>query len=141
MDKQQQYNRVFRHLDMNGDGKISPPELQIFVEKIGGELSLEEAEIVAELMDSDGDGLLSFEDLVEVVEGANEEEKVNDLKLAFKLYEEMEGCGCITPRSLRRMLSKLGDSRTVDECELMIAKFDRDGNGVLDFNEFQDMMS
>ncbi|KAI3500975.1 hypothetical protein L1887_36804 [Cichorium endivia] len=140
MDKEQQYQRVFRHLDKNGDGKISPPELQICIGKIGEELSLEEAEIVAELMDSDGDGLLSFEDVVKVVEAANEEEKVNGLKMAFRMYEEVEGCGCITPKSLRRMLSKLGESRSVDECRLMIAKFDLDGNGFLDFDEFQDMM-
>ncbi|PWA45262.1 EF-hand domain pair [Artemisia annua] len=113
----------------------------VLLGSIGEELSLEDAEIAAELMDSDGDGLLSFDDLVKVVESANEEEKEKDLKLAFKMYEEMEGCGCITPKSLKRMLSKLGESRTVDECELMIKKFDLDGNGVLDFQEFQDMMS
>ncbi|KAL4587492.1 hypothetical protein LXL04_000363 [Taraxacum kok-saghyz] len=50
-------------------------ELQICIGKIGEELSMEEAEIAAELIDSDGDGLLSFEDLVSVVESANEEEK------------------------------------------------------------------
>ncbi|KAM0033795.1 putative EF-hand domain-containing protein [Helianthus debilis subsp. tardiflorus] len=141
MDKQQQYKRVFTHLDKNGDGKLSPPELQVCLGKIGEELSLEEAEMVAQLMDSDGDGLLSFDDLVNVVEGANEDERVNDLKMAFKMYEEKEGCGCITPKSLRRMLSKLGESRTVDECELMIAKFDLDGNGVVDFEEFHHMMA
>ncbi|KAJ0753404.1 putative EF-hand domain-containing protein [Helianthus annuus] len=141
MDKQQQYKRVFSHLDKNGDGKLSPPELQVCIGKIGEELSLEEAEMVAQLMDSDGDGLLSFVDLVNVVEGANEDERVNDLKMAFKMYEEKEGCGCITPKSLRRMLSKLGESRTVDECELMIAKFDLDGNGVVDFEEFHHMMA
>ncbi|KAF5790821.1 putative serine/threonine-protein phosphatase with EF-hands [Helianthus annuus] len=141
MDKQQQYKRVFSHLDKNGDGKLSPPELQVCMGKIGEELSLEEAEMVAELMASNGDGLMSFDDLVKVVESANEDEKVNDLKMAFKMYEEVEGCGCITPKSLRRMLSRLGESRTVEECELMIAKFDLDGNGVVDFDEFHHMMA
>ncbi|KAL8264311.1 hypothetical protein R6Q59_022441 [Mikania micrantha] len=140
MDKEQQYQRVFMHLDKNGDGKLSAPELQICVEKIGLGLSSEEAEMVAEMIGSGGDGLLSYDDLVKVVEGVNEEEKVNDLKMAFKMYEEVEGCGRITPKSLRRMLSRLGESRTVDECELMIAKFDLDGNGVVDFNEFHTMM-
>ncbi|KAI3666025.1 hypothetical protein L6452_44663 [Arctium lappa] len=141
MDKEQQYRRVFGHIDKNGDGKISPPELQICIGRIGGDLSLEEAEMAAEMMDSDGDGLLSLEDLVNVVEGANEEEKINDLKMAFKMYEEMEGSGCITPKSLRRMLSKLGESRTVDDCKVMIAKFDVNGDGVLSFDEFREMMS
>ncbi|KAK9049728.1 hypothetical protein SSX86_031303 [Deinandra increscens subsp. villosa] len=142
MDKEQQYKRVFGHLDQNGDGKISPPELQICIGKIGEELSLEEAEIAAALMDSDGDGLLSMEDLVKVVESANEEEKVSDLKKAFKMYEEkVEGGGCITPKSLRRTLSKLGESRTVDDCKVMIAKFDVNGDGVLSFEEFREMMA
>ncbi|PWA36180.1 EF-hand domain pair [Artemisia annua] len=139
MDKEQQYKRVFGHLDTNGDGKLSPPELQICLGKIG-ELSLEEAEIAAALMDSDGDGLLSMEDLVQAVEGANEEEKIKDLKMAFKMYEEKEGSGCITPKSLRRMLSKLGESRTVNDCKVMIAKFDVNGDGVLNFHEFREMM-
>ncbi|GJR19443.1 calcium-binding protein CML38-like protein [Tanacetum coccineum] len=140
MDKEQQYKRVFGHLDKNGDGKLSPPELQICLGKIGGELSLEEAEMAAALMDSDGDGLLSMEDLVQAVEGANEEEKISDLKMAFKMYEEKEGSGCITPKSLRRMLSKLGESRTVNDCKVMIAKFDVNGDGVLNFHEFREMM-
>ncbi|KAI3776870.1 hypothetical protein L1987_46660 [Smallanthus sonchifolius] len=63
------------------------------IERIGEELSSEEAEIAAELMDSDGDGLLSLEDLVRLVNGANDEQKANDLKMAFKMYEDIEGCG------------------------------------------------
>nr|GEY32297.1 calcium-binding protein CML38-like [Tanacetum cinerariifolium] len=137
----QQYERVFGHLDANGDGKLSPPELQICLGKIGGEFSLEEAEIAAALMDSDGDGLLSMEDLAKVVESANEEEKLNDLKMAFKMYEEKEGDGCITPKSLRRMLSKLGESSTINDCKVMIAKFDVNGDGVLNFDEFRIMMA
>ncbi|PWA39735.1 EF-hand domain pair [Artemisia annua] len=139
MDKEQQYKRVFGHLDANGDGKLSPQELQSCLGKIGGELSLEEAEIAAALMDSDGDGFLSMEDLVNVVESANEEERINDLKMAFKMYEEKEGC--ITPKSLRRMLSRLGESRTVNDSKVMIARFDVNGDGVLNFEEFRIMMA
>ncbi|KAI3776871.1 hypothetical protein L1987_46661 [Smallanthus sonchifolius] len=65
------------------------------IERIGEELSSEEAEIVAKLMDSDGDGLLSLEDLVRLVDGANDEQNANDLKMAFKMYEDIEGCGLL----------------------------------------------
>nr|GEX28240.1 calcium-binding protein CML38-like [Tanacetum cinerariifolium] len=112
--------------------------LQICLGKIGGELSLEEAEIAAALMDSDGDGL-SMEDLVKVVESANEEEQINDLKMAFKMYQEKEGCK--TPKSLQRMLSKLGESRTVNDSKGVIARFDVNGDGVLNFDEFRIMMA
>lgn len=140
MSKYQQYERVFNHLDNNGDGKISPSELHQCVETIGGELSLAEAETAVEILDTDGDGLLGFDDFVKFVEGGDEEEKVKDLKEAFQMYE-MDGCGCITPKSLKRMLSRLGQSTTTDQCQKMIAHFDLNGDGVLNFDEFKIMMS
>ncbi|XP_022741013.1 calcium-dependent protein kinase 4-like [Durio zibethinus] len=139
MNKNDQYERVFNHFDENGDGKISPAELQQCVKAVGGELSLVEAEVAVEALDTDGDGLLGLEDFIRFVEEVGEEEKVNDLKEAFKMYE-MEGCGCITPKSLKRMLSRLGESRSIEECKLMIDQFDLNGDGVLNFDEFRVMM-
>ncbi|WJX25572.1 hypothetical protein P8452_14600 [Trifolium repens] len=139
MDKVTQYVRVFNHFDENGDGKISPSELRQCVEAIGGKMSNEEAEVAVELLDSDGDGLVGLDDFVRFVEGGKEEEKVNDLREAFKMYE-MEGFGCITPKSLKRMLGRLGECRSVVECQAMIAKFDIDGDGMLSFDEFRAMM-
>ena len=137
MNKNHEYERVFSHFDEDGDGKISPAELQQCVKAVGGEFLLEEAEVaVVEALDTDGDGLLGLEDFIRFVEEVGEEEKMNDLKEAFKMYE-MQGCGCITPKSLKRMLSRLGESRTLEECKLMIAQFDLNGDGVLNFDEFR----
>ncbi|EXC31341.1 Calcium-binding protein CML38 [Morus notabilis] len=140
MDKLTQYERVFNHFDADGDGKISPLELQTCVGSIGGELSEAEAEAAMDYLDSDGDRLLGLDDFVKFLEGGREEEKVKDLKEAFKMYE-MEGCGCITPKSLKRMLSRLGESKSIDDCKVMIARFDLKGDGVLNFDEFMVMMS
>jgi calcium-binding protein CML len=38
------------------------------------------------------------------------------------------------------MLQRLGDDRSYEECVVMIDAFDIDHNGVLDFNEFHQMM-
>ncbi|TQD99491.1 hypothetical protein C1H46_014827 [Malus baccata] len=139
MEKVAQYERVFKQFDGNGDGKISPMELQQCVGAIGGELSLTEAEVVVEHLDSDGDGLLGLDDFVKFVDGGCDEEKVCVLREAFKMYV-MDGSGCITPKSLKRMLSRLGESKSVDECKNMIARFDLNGDGVLNFDEFKVMM-
>ncbi|BBH03682.1 calmodulin-like 38 [Prunus dulcis] len=79
--------------------------------------------------DSDGDGLLGLEDLVCLMEGGEEEEKVKGLRDAFQVYD-VEGCGFITPKSLKRMLSSLGESRSIDECKVMINQFDLNGDGI-----------
>lgn len=134
----EKYKHVFSHFDENKDGKISPSELQRCISATGGDISLAEAEAAVAALDADGDGLLGFEDFVELVEGGREEERVKDLREAFKMFEID---GCITPRSLRQMLGRLGESRTIDECKLMISRFDLNGDGVLNFDEFVAMMS
>ncbi|MQL96349.1 hypothetical protein Taro_029031 [Colocasia esculenta] len=147
--------RVFQYWDEDGDGKISPSELRSCMRTVGEELSEEDAEEVVGSTDSDGDGLLGFEDFVRLVEVEGEEERTRDLRVAFGMYAaapegrklqdavEEGGCctdACITPKSLRRMLAKLGEWKSLDECRVMIQSFDLNGDGVLSFDEFRVMM-
>ncbi|KAM0937189.1 putative EF-hand domain-containing protein [Dioscorea sansibarensis] len=137
--KSGEFERVFQYFDEDKDGKISPTELRNCMRTVGEELSAEDAEALVVSTDSDGDGLLCFEDFVKLVDVEGEEEKGRNLRDAFKVYE-MEGRDCITPKSLRRALSKLGESKTVEECIKMINRFDLNGDGVLSFEEFRLMM-
>ncbi|KAF6150034.1 hypothetical protein GIB67_002816 [Kingdonia uniflora] len=134
--------RVFSYCDENGDGKISPEELQHCVAVISGhkgELSRKEVEELVKSLDTDGDGFLGIEDFVGLIEVKSEDENVKDLKEAFEMYV-MDGCEFITPMSLKRILGRLGESKTVEECGLMIKQFDLDRDGVLNFDEFRIMM-
>ncbi|XP_034673208.1 putative calcium-binding protein CML19 [Vitis riparia] len=142
MKRDVQFEQVFNQFDEDHDGKLSPSELTRCVGLIGGELPLKEAEAVVQQLDSDGDGLLSLEDFIRLMEGEGgegEEEKMNELREAFGMYD-MDGCGFITPKSLKRMLSRLGQKKSVDECRVMINQFDLNGDGVLSFDEFKVMM-
>ncbi|KAL3325145.1 hypothetical protein AABB24_038973 [Solanum stoloniferum] len=131
--------RVFTYFDENGDGKVSPAELRKCVKAVGGELTIEEAEMVVRLSDSDGDGLLGIEDFTKLMEGMEDERnKDSELIGAFGMYE-MEGY--ITPKSLKNMLSRLGESTSIDNCKAMIRRFDLNGDGVLSFDEFKVMMT
>ena len=105
----QQLQRVFNYFDEDGDGKISPAELQSCVRAAGGQLSLEEAETAVQCSDMDGDGLLGFDEFQKLMETSGEEEKKKELREAFGMYD-MDGSGRITPTSLRKMLSRLGGS-------------------------------
>ncbi|CAL0323263.1 unnamed protein product [Lupinus luteus] len=112
MNKLSPYESLFHHFDKNGDGKISPSELRQCVESIDGKLSTEEAEEAIRVLDMDIDRVLGLDDFVRFVEGGNDEEKVKDLREAFKIYE-MEGSDYITPMSLKKTLSRLGVSGTL----------------------------
>ncbi|KAI9079725.1 hypothetical protein K1719_038346 [Acacia pycnantha] len=135
-----EFERVLGYFDEDGDGKISASELQHRLGLMGGEILQKEAEMAIEALDSDGDGLLSLEDFVVLMEGGGtEDEKMKDMREAFNLYDT-EGTGFITPKSLKRMLSKLGESKTIDECKMMITQFDLNGDGLISFDEFVVMM-
>ena len=136
-----EFSRVFSAFDRDGDGKISAAELRLCMRAaLGEDVSAEDADRLVASADGDGDGLLSQEEFLKLVRLENqEEERCRGLKEAFGMYE-MKGEGCITPLSLKRMLSKLGSHQEVDECKAMICRFDLNGDGVLSFEEFKIMM-
>ena len=134
--------RLFDQFDVDGDGKISPAELQNCLRIVGEDLSSEDAEDIVHSMDADGDGHLCFDEfanLVKVEDEESEEERGKFLREAFRVYE-VEGEGCITPKSLRGVLQQLGQWKTVEECTAMIPRYDVNGDGVLCFDEFKIMM-
>ena len=82
--------RLFDQFDVDGDGKISPAELQNCLRIVGKDLSSEDAEDVVHSMDADGDGLLCFDEfanLVKVEDEESEEERGKFLREAFRVYE------------------------------------------------------
>ncbi|RWR95673.1 putative calcium-binding protein CML41 [Cinnamomum micranthum f. kanehirae] len=133
-------HQTFRYLDGNGDGKISSDELRVLFTSMGDNMSDDQVKGVISDHDSDRDDLLDFGDFVRLVDNEGGEEDLI-LRRAFELFEVEKGSGFITPRGLQRMLNRLGDDKSHEECEAMIRTFDLDGNGVVDFDEFRQMMT
>ncbi|KAK8506566.1 hypothetical protein V6N13_103431 [Hibiscus sabdariffa] len=135
--KEEALRAVFRRFDSDGDDKISSKELIAYFASIGDKISTEEAQKVIKEFDNNGEDLMEFKDFVKLMEGDNEGD---DIRRAFEMFEVDKGSGCITPVGLQQTLNRLGDVKSYEECVAMIRVFDLDGNGVLDFHEFQQMM-
>jgi len=122
--------RIFQHFDRDNDGKISGTELRAFFVSMGDDMP-----------SSCGDGgyMLDFAGFVALMEREGGQEE--DLRRAFEVFNAVESAGRITARGLQRVLAQLGDKRSVADCEAMIRAYDVDGDGGLDFHEFQRMMS
>jgi len=137
--REEELKQVFRCFDRDSDGKISAVELRAYFASIGEYMSHEEAQGVIEDLDTDGDNLIDFADFLRLMN--KEVAAGEDIKAAFEMFEFGKGSGRITPKSLQRVLSRLGDVKSQDECEAMIRVYDADGNGELDFDEFYQMMA
>ncbi|KAH7852295.1 hypothetical protein Vadar_022943 [Vaccinium darrowii] len=139
--REEELREVFRCFDNDNDGKISALEIRAYFGSIGEYMSHEEAKAVIDELDGDGDEMINFGDFMRLMNRDEDGEEDEDLKAAFGMFEFEKGCGRITPKSLQRVLSRLGESRSYDECAAMIRVFDIDGNGELDFHEFHQMMA
>ncbi|XP_010547488.1 PREDICTED: probable calcium-binding protein CML41 [Tarenaya hassleriana] len=143
-DHSVELRQVFSRFDGDGDGKISAYELRSYFGSVGEYISHEAAQAVIDEVDSDGDGFLGFEDFFGLMTRRDDldgGDSNSDLKTAFEMFELEKGSGCITPKGLQKMLARLGEVRSFTECEAMIRVYDIDGNGVLDFQEFSQMMT
>ncbi|KAE8685380.1 putative calcium-binding protein CML41 [Hibiscus syriacus] len=136
----EEMKEVFRYFDGDDDGKISALELRAYFGSIGEYMSHEDAQAVINELDSDGDSMLDYQDFLKLMKVENRDDD-DDLKRAFEMFELEKGSGCITPKGLQMMLNRLGDAKSYDECVAMIQVYDIDGNGVLDFYEFHEMMA
>ncbi len=57
------YETTFALIDADGDGLITATELQRLMEALGAEVSDESAAHAVEVLDTNGDGLVSLEEL------------------------------------------------------------------------------
>ncbi|XP_058109012.1 probable calcium-binding protein CML25 [Magnolia sinica] len=132
---------VFRKFDANGDGKISSTELGSIMASLGHPASEEELHSMIGEADSDGDGFIDLNEFIELnINGVDATKIVEDLTHAFMIFD-VDGNGSISPKELQKVLRSLGDDCTVDDCKKMISGVDRNGDGLIDFEEFKIMMT
>ncbi|KAJ4845555.1 hypothetical protein Tsubulata_021536 [Turnera subulata] len=155
MEVTSQFKQVFKFIDENGDGKISPHELSEVLLCLGCDdrsKAMWEAERMVRQMDCDGDGLIDVDEFVGAVNhdrkrggsststGVVEED--DDVLMEAFLIFDADRNGLISARELQRVLVNLGCKKcSLQDCRRMIRGVDRDGDGFVDFHEFQSMMA
>ncbi|CAF0845109.1 unnamed protein product [Adineta steineri] len=68
------------------------------------------------------------------------EEQIEEFRQAFLLYDK-DSDGAINPKVLGHVMRTLGQNPTEDELKGLINEFDCDGKGLIDFDEFLQMMA
>jgi len=132
---------VFKRFDANGDGKISSSELGAILRSMGCHVEQRELGLMMKEADSDGDGFISLEEFIDLnTKGNDRAACLEDLKNAFQVFD-LDRNGSISADELYQVLKGMGDGSTREDCKNMITGVDRNGDGLINFEEFKTMMT
>jgi Ca2+-binding EF-hand superfamily protein len=104
-NEKESIDKVFRAMDVNGDGKLSKEEIKNgYAEYFGKSLSDEEIDEMFDKVDADGSGAIDYSEFV--VATMNEKNLLsnNKLQTAFKMFDK-DGGGSISTDEIKQVLS------------------------------------
>ncbi|KAI3756616.1 hypothetical protein L1987_56438 [Smallanthus sonchifolius] len=138
----EELQRIFQMFDKNGDGRITKQELNDSLQNMNIFISDTDVVQLIEKIDVNGDGCVDLEefgDLYKTIMDDREDEE--DMMEAFNVFDQNRD-GFISVEELRSVLESLGvkQGRKSDDCRRMIMKVDVDGDGMVSFSEFKEMM-
>jgi calcium-dependent protein kinase len=139
-EEKQQLLNTFKELDANGDGSLSREEILTGYKQIMGD---EEAEVevakIMDLVDMDKSGSIDYTEFIAATLDRKKLTSKERLVSAFNLFDR-DGNGFIEANELKEVLG--GQLNDVDEVtwEAMIKEVDTNGDGVISFDEFAQMM-
>ncbi|XP_071690241.1 calmodulin-like protein 3 [Rutidosis leptorrhynchoides] len=139
---QNDLNRIFQMFDKNGDGRITKQELNDSLYNMSIFISDDDLVQMIEKIDVNGDGCVDIEEFGELYRTImDDKENEEDMMEAFNVFDQNRD-GFIAVEELGSVLSSLGikQGRKTDDCRKMIMKVDVDGDGLVSFNEFKNMM-
>ncbi|KAL0403785.1 UNVERIFIED_CONTAM: Calmodulin-like protein 3 [Sesamum radiatum] len=134
--------RVFQMFDRNGDGRITKQELSDSLQNMGISIPDEELTQMIDKVDVNGDGCVDIDEfgtLYQTIMDERDEEE--DMKEAFNVFDQ-NGDGFISVDELKSVLVSLGlkQGKAAEDCRKMIMRVDVDGDGMVNFSEFKQMM-
>jgi calcium-dependent protein kinase len=145
-DKVEELSEMFLSMDANGDGMLSMDELKTGLEKSGlGEVNADLKEMM-DALDADGSGRIDYSEFVAATMSKKMANSYDSIWQVFKQFDR-DNSGSISKDDLAIVLSDgamegfdglQGDLK--DEILKLINEYDKNSDGVIDFDEFMALM-
>jgi centrin-1 len=136
----EELREAFNLFDTEHSGTIDARELKAALRALGFEVKKEDVRRMLNDVGKDASQPIDFNDFQEMMRGRmpdkNSREEINKV---FALFDEDE-TGKISFRNLRNISKELGETLTDDELQEMIEEADRDGDGLINPEEFYRVM-
>ncbi len=132
----QKMKNLFTELDKNLDGTLSKQEISQGFERVFGKSSMGiDIEALLESMDTNGDGVISYEEFFRVVISKTSLLNENNLKICFENFDT-NGDGKLNADEIKKALG----SQSNDYVKSLIQLIDQNSNEEIDFDEFKLLM-
>merc|ERR1712124_3101 len=119
-DQVAEIKEAFDLFDTDGSGSIDTNELKVAMKALGMDAKSEEIRKLINDIDSDGDGTIDFDEFLAMMTARKQGEDTREDLL----------------KVLKRVCQELGENMTDDELKEMMDWADKDGDGVLNEDEF-----
>ncbi|KAL3831114.1 hypothetical protein ACJIZ3_019916 [Penstemon smallii] len=141
-DQLKQLKDIFNRFDMDRDGSLTQLELAALLRSLGLKPTGDQIHVMLGNMDSNGNGSIEFEELLQaILPDMNEQVLINQDQLmeVFRSFDR-DGNGYITAAELAGQMAKMGHPLTYRELSEMMQEADTNGDGVISFNEFANIL-
>jgi len=133
--------QAFNEFDVDGGGTINTKELGYAMRAMG--MNPTEAELLDLIneYDTDGSGMIEFGEFCNMMsDKMNADNDEDMIRMAFRVLDK-DGSGTISAKAFKHLMTHIGDKLTDEEVEEMINEADKDGDGVLNYEEFVTMLT
>ncbi|CAJ1363262.1 unnamed protein product [Effrenium voratum] len=136
----EEIREAFNLFDTEQSGAIDARELKAALRALGFEVKKEDVRRMLADIGKDPSQPIDFNEFCEMMKGRMPDKNSrSEIDKVFALFDEDE-TGKISFRNLKRIAQELGESLTDEELQEMIEEADRDGDGLINPDEFYRVM-
>eukprot|EP01063_Lacrimia_lanifica_P038108 TRINITY_DN8015_c0_g1_i1.p3 TRINITY_DN8015_c0_g1~~TRINITY_DN8015_c0_g1_i1.p3 ORF type:complete len:155 (+),score=58.80 TRINITY_DN8015_c0_g1_i1:51-515(+) len=140
-----EFREAFSLYDQNGEGTITTRELPFVMRSVGQYPSDPEMQDIVREVDGNG-GSLDFPEFLDLMSrrtlgtGSADKAREANMRAAFAVFDE-SGNGTVRACDLHHVMTSLGEKLSDAEADAMIKEADVDGDGMIDYRRFAEVMT